>query len=145
MNMFKILVVEDDDDLRSTLTEVLEQNKFDVSQSADGLAALERITKQRPDLVIMDVVMPEMSGPDTFKELSVIQPDLPTIFVTGYDIHDEMLEIKNFQADSLSVLQKPYTQETLCFKIREVLDKRKNYSTTTAVPKAKISEAIPMM
>lgn len=131
-----ILVVEDEDAVRNICRRILKPLGYKVITAQNGKEALSLFKNghEKVDLVIMDVVMPEMSGPDTFKKLSVIQPDLPTIFVTGYDIHDEMLEIKNFQAESLSVLQKPYTQETLCFKIREVLDKRKNYSTTTAVP-----------
>jgi len=131
-----ILVVEDEEAVRKLCQRILEPLGYKIITAQNGKEALSLFKNgyKNIDLVIMDVVMPEMSGPDAFKEISIIQPDLPTIFVTGYDIHDEMLKIKDLTTESPSMLQKPYTQETLCVKIREILDKRKNYSTTAAVP-----------
>ncbi|MFQ5772872.1 MAG: response regulator, partial [bacterium] len=73
------------------------------------------------DLVLLDVVMPKSSGPETYKKLLTIKPDLPVIFTTGYDVHVETTELDIFKQASVTVLHKPYTKNTLGRKVREVL------------------------
>ena len=72
--MKRVLVVDDEAPLRGTIREVLESGDFQVSEAGDGKEALELVEKVRPDLVIMDIIMPEKEGIETIFE---IQRDYP--------------------------------------------------------------------
>jgi DNA-binding NtrC family response regulator len=74
----------------------------------------------RIDVVVLDVVMPGMSGPDAYAEMSTVRPGLGVVFATGYTA--EAASLTSLVAKGASVLQKPYTATSLSQAIRHVLE-----------------------
>ena len=80
----RVLVVDDDRDVRKTLTAILHAERFDVLAVADGDAALRSVEEGAPDVVILDLKMPGRDGLETLKQLKAIAADVPVIILTGY-------------------------------------------------------------
>jgi signal transduction histidine kinase/CheY-like chemotaxis protein len=119
-----ILVVEDEDDVRSYLVETLRDLNYRVKEAPDGAAALALIESSpgRVDLLLTDIVMPGMNGRQLAHEMQHRQPQLKVLFITGYSrnavVHQGRLDA------GVSLLQKPLSQGMLAAKIRDLLDKR---------------------
>ena len=116
-----ILVADDEPDLRTSIAEVLRRLNYHVMLAADGKEALE-LFRQQPDdiaLVILDVVMPKMSGPETARQMRETRPTLPVIFATGYDAGHALPVVDN--ASPGNVLTKPFRIHALAAKIHELL------------------------
>src|ERR1700760_4685293 len=81
-----ILLVEDEPEVRNVICRVLDKHGFKVLQAADGVAALQLLSQQTApiDLLISDVVMPNMNGIELRKRLLETRPDLKVIFLSGY-------------------------------------------------------------
>jgi two-component system cell cycle sensor histidine kinase/response regulator CckA len=117
-----ILLVEDDAALRELTLTLLAQQGYTVLAAANGHEALN-IAQDRPQgqihLLLTDVVMPGMSGPQVADELSVTHPDMKVLFTSGYTEfavgHEQIARAGRF------LLQKPFTQRELTSKVREVL------------------------
>lgn len=88
--MHTILVVDDDKDLRSIVKGVLLFEGFQVLEATNGFEALECLKNEKPDLVILDLNMPEMNGIEAIVEINAINPSVPIIILTG---ERDMLEI----------------------------------------------------
>ncbi len=117
-----ILLVEDDDLVRKLTARILEGRGFRVLAAASPREALEiaRIHADAVDLLLTDVVMPEMSGPDLRQRLEALRPGIPVLFTSGYpDGTPAGLSPLGREAH---FIQKPFTQKALVAKIREVLD-----------------------
>src|SRR2546427_12191004 len=80
--MARILIVEDEPAMVAGLRDNFEFEGYDVITAPDGVAGLERALKEAPDIVILDVMMPRMSGFDVCKQLKNKRPSLPLIMVT---------------------------------------------------------------
>ncbi|MBV9074659.1 MAG: response regulator [Acidobacteria bacterium] len=116
-----ILLVEDSELLRELVFETLESMGYTVLMARDGREALRLCTQFSGtiDLVLSDVVMPKMNGPEVVKKVKEIRPEIAAIFMSGYA--DEAI-IRRGQAHSgASFLQKPFTSSDLRDKVREVL------------------------
>ena len=120
-----ILLVEDEDAVRSLLNEVLQACGYDVLTASNGQAALEICEKASKaiDLLITDVVMPQMGGRELAERLSRILPDLPVLFVSGYT--DDALVRESLVDADVNFIQKPFTLEGVSRKIRSLLDASK--------------------
>jgi PAS domain S-box-containing protein len=119
-----LLVVEDDDDLRAYLTDVLRSLGYGVLNAASGKLALDLLSNTKSPIALMltDVVMPEMTGRELAKSATQLRPNLKVVYMTGYSrnaiTHHGRLD------PHLDVLQKPITQGELATRIRDALDKR---------------------
>ena len=119
-----ILLVEDQEDLRLLAEEVLSTAGYRVLAAPNGRAALKVVEEHRNviDLLITDVVMPEMNGPELVDHLSRLRPSLMVLFVSGYSgdalLHRGALE------NGTSFLQKPFLPGALRTKVAEMLGKR---------------------
>jgi two-component system cell cycle sensor histidine kinase/response regulator CckA len=117
-----ILLVEDEELVRSFEREVLEQAGYTVHEARDVSHALQLAHAHRDgiDLLLTDVVMPELSGPELAEQLVALQPEMKILYVSGYagDTigHQGMLE------PGFAFLPKPLTPDLLARKVREVLD-----------------------
>ncbi|MEQ1843397.1 MAG: response regulator, partial [Verrucomicrobiales bacterium] len=125
-----VLLVDDDDGVRTTISRQLMRLGFQVIPAADGFEALtlvERSLSSRDteahdpiDLVLLDLTMPRMDGAETFEKLHVIAPDLPVVLCSGYS--DEELRTR-FEGKAIAgYLCKPFEIQTLKASIREALD-----------------------
>jgi two-component system, cell cycle sensor histidine kinase and response regulator CckA len=117
-----ILVIEDQDSIRELIREVLERNGYKVLAASNGREALQIAASHRGaiDLLVTDVVMPQMGGRESAKQLITLRPDLRVIFMSGYAEH-RGAESGTAEVSSVC-LQKPFSMNTLLHKIREVLE-----------------------
>jgi PAS domain S-box-containing protein len=116
-----ILMVEDDDRVRSMSSETLQELGYSVVEAANGKEAIKKIQDGLiPHLLFTDVVMPEMTGAELAAELAKILPELKVLFTTGYTrnaiVHNGMLD------SGKHLLPKPFTIEDLAEKVRSLLD-----------------------
>src|SRR5258707_8537808 len=117
-----ILLVEDAEPLRKLAQAFLESNGFRVLSAPCGEAALEIAARHsgRFDLLLTDVVMPGMNGRVLAEELSIRQPGLRVLFMSGYT--DSFIAGHGVLQEGTNLLHKPFTEEILISKVREVLD-----------------------
>jgi PAS domain S-box-containing protein len=117
-----ILVVEDDEAVRTFLAETLRQSGYRVLEAPDGRAAVD-LSARYPgsiSLLLSDVIMPEMGGPEVARTLVASRPKMRVLFLTGYSGYgDPRAEVSHGAVD---VLEKPVTFDELVAKVRELLD-----------------------
>ncbi len=118
-----ILVVEDEDSVRSYLVETLQDLNYKVREAANGSAALALFKTGRfhVDLLLTDIIMPGLNGRELADELHRLEPNLKVLFMTGYA--GNAVCDQDRPDDDVSLLQKPLTQAVLAARIREMLDK----------------------
>jgi CheY-like chemotaxis protein len=121
-----ILLAEDEEAVRSLARHVLEMYGYQVLEAANGGAALlicER-HKEPIQLLITDVIMPEMSGRELADRLAPLRPEMKVLFMSGYTdnaiVHQGVLE------EGANFIQKPFPTDALAHKVREVLDAPNN-------------------
>jgi DNA-binding response OmpR family regulator len=115
-----ILLVEDDADLRDMYRQALLMSRYSVAVAGDGLTALALLEVEQPDVVILDLGLPRVSGWDVYRDLRA-RPHtatLPVIIVTGNDLRDIRPE------DVVSFLQKPVAPERLVAAVERALKVR---------------------
>ena len=120
-----IIIVEDDDAVRSYASEILQELGYHVLVAADAKEALQFIEEpERPlDLLVTDVVMPGLNGKQLAEAARTIRSDLPVLFMTGYG---QDVIVHNGRLDpGISLIQKPFGRDALGSKVREVLDSSK--------------------
>jgi len=117
-----ILIAEDDAPVRHVASRILAQGGYTVITAADGREALDLFTKQADeiDLVILDVVMPKLSGPAVREQLKAIRDNVPVVYTSGYS--DDVFGSLEDAAGTPQVLQKPYEPGELLARVRDVLD-----------------------
>jgi CheY-like chemotaxis protein len=129
-----ILVAEDYEGIREVANSILRSYGYTVILAADGQEAL-RLFRQDPtkiDLVILDVMMPGLSGTEVFAQMSAIKPDLPVVFTSGHT--SESLSLNSDIAAGAVFLQKPYAPRALGQIVRSTLNRRppsKSEASTT--------------
>lgn len=120
-----ILVVEDDPSVRGLVQEALRLSGYEVLVARHGIEALLTGAKHLGPihLLLTDVAMPQMSGPEVAEKLTVVRPDLKVLYMSGYPDHP-VFEQGGVKRDT-AFLQKPFTPNLLTQKVREVLDGKK--------------------
>lgn len=134
----RIMVVDDEPDVRDFLSSCLEDAGFQVETAVDGYDALEKIERQAPDLMTLDLVMPRISGIKLMRKLRKSErlKDIPVIIVTAH-ARDELGEddAKELYAEEVNpapkhILDKPITPSKLLNAIAEILDVQINVDTS---------------
>lgn len=116
MMVSKILVVEDDAGIQEFLRELLLDNGYAVETALDGVAALNLIKKSQPDLVILDLGLPNVAGEAVCIEIRKKYPDLPIIILTAKDDVSDVVKGLNLGADDY--ITKPFVADELLARIR---------------------------
>jgi signal transduction histidine kinase len=118
-----ILLAEDNEGLREAAREMLEGLGYRVILASDGGQAVQlfKTNADRIDLAILDVVMPGLTGPDAYLQISIHQASTPVIFTTGYTA--EAASLNSLVDKDALFLQKPYSLKSLGQMIRRVLDR----------------------
>ncbi len=90
--MSKVLLVEDDDVVRELVRRILESEGYQIIEQMDGSGTLEAITREKPKLLLTDIVMPNQEGLETIRMVRAEFPDLPIIAISSHGLYLEMAE-----------------------------------------------------
>jgi len=142
--MAKILIVDDEKSIRRTLREILEFEKYEVEEAADGMECLVMLKQSTYDAVILDIKMPKMDGLDALERVQILTPDTPVIMISGHANIDTAVEaVKKGAFDFIS---KPPDLNRLLITIRNAMDKSSLISETKVlqrkVSQSKVQEII---
>ena len=126
-----ILVVEDEPTLRETLAEALEADGFRAIQAGDGRSALERFHADSPDLVLLDLMLPEMSGLEVTRQIRA-ESTVPIVMLTARDA--EVDKVVGLELGADDYVTKPFSSRELAARIRAVLRRGGPAPGTVALP-----------
>jgi len=115
----KVLVVEDDPSVRESLRRSLAFNGYQVALAADGVDGLAALDRERPDVVVLDVMMPRMDGLETCRRMRAAGIDLPVLMLTARDEVSD--RVAGLDAGADDYLPKPFALEELLARLRALL------------------------
>lgn len=92
MEMMKVLIVDDEPNMRFVLSEALTKEGYACSEAGDGLQAMERIKEDLPDIVVLDLKMPRMGGMETLRKIHGLDPDMAVIIITAFGTRETAYE-----------------------------------------------------
>jgi DNA-binding NtrC family response regulator len=122
MILARILIIDDDENVRDVLRQMLEREGHEVDEADNGDDGVRFFSEQRQDLVITDILMPGMGGVQTIMELRLLSPEVKIIAISGGDqVAPEyyLKMIKNF--DTLYEMKKPIMREPFLQAVRSIL------------------------
>src|SRR5689334_11440410 len=121
--MTRILIVEDEPAMVSGLRDNFEFEGYDVITARDGVEGLERALKDSPDLIVLDVMMPRMSGLDVCKQLKAKRPSIPIIMLTARG--QEVDKVVGLELGADDYVTKPFSIRELLARVKAVLRRAK--------------------
>lgn len=119
MNTRRILLVDDEVQVREVINHALTMLGYEVIQASNGREALELFNMNRPDLVISDIHMPEMNGLELLKTIRDGDPELPVVLITGFNVDEARQVAEEYAANAL--LLKPFRLRQLQQILNELL------------------------
>ncbi len=131
-NFETVLVVEDEEIVRTLVCDVLEEEGYEVLCASDGIEGL-RMAKEFDShihLLVTDVIMPHMNGPELAEKLTAVRPDIGVLYISGYSNND--ISEHGVVDTQIELLQKPFTPQTLARRVREILETRAQSQVVTA-------------
>lgn len=133
-----ILLVEDEVNVRTIIHKFLHRRGYNVIEAKNVQEALElcRQDKLQIDLIVTDIIMPEMNGYDLVKQVSQWHADLKVLYVSGYS--DDVLDKHDIGQEGVALLEKPFSSVALARKVREVLTSSVNFQPELA----KVSQVV---
>lgn len=134
----KVLIVEDDPGLQKYLKELFVENEFSVQTASDGVLALNAINKIPPDVVILDLGLPNMSGESVVSEVRKKTPNLPVIILTARDAVSDIVSGLNLGADDY--MTKPFVADELLARVRARLRRDGGESSTLKIADLELDE-----
>ncbi len=119
--VYKILIIDDDKTLQTMLKAVLISNNFDVISSFSGEEGLVLARSEKPDFVILDVIMPGIKGREVCRQLKAdaLTREIPVLFLTAKDSEDDVAA--ELQAGAVGHVSKPVNSMSLVRKIKQIL------------------------
>lgn len=116
--MIKVLVIEDEESFREALEFILTKEGFQIECAADGLAGLTAFEKYNPDIILLDLMLPGMSGTDVCKTIRT-KSNVPIIMLTAKDA--EIDKVVGLEVGADDYVTKPFSSPELVARIRAVL------------------------
>ncbi|MCV6621917.1 MAG: response regulator transcription factor [Cellvibrionaceae bacterium] len=113
-----VLVIEDDLDACELLAEYLSFEGFKVDTASSGMEGLDFLEKNQPDIILLDIMMPQMNGLDVLKRIR-IDSDVPVLMLTAK--HEDMTKVMGFELGADDYLTKPYNPVELSARIKAIL------------------------
>lgn len=123
-NLPRLLLVDDEERFRDTLTKRLKETGYEVEGAASGMDALDLLSTQKFDIVIMDIQMPGLSGIETLSEIRAKHIGVEVIMLTGHG--DVSSAVEGMRLGAYDYLMKPYEYEYLVVKIQEAYKIKKD-------------------
>lgn len=141
--MKKILIVDDDHNVRTTLSDLLEEVGYQTHGVSSGEKAIEAVSNAEFDIILLDVIMQGMDGIDTLSELKKFKPKIPVIMITAFPSTDSAVDaVKKGASDYIT---KPFKLNELVFKInRSVEQARIEQDSTLHFPSIVVSFSNPL-
>ncbi|MEK6598912.1 MAG: UDP-3-O-acyl-N-acetylglucosamine deacetylase [Deltaproteobacteria bacterium] len=130
----KIMIVDDEESIRQSLSDILRDEGFDVILAGDGHRALKMLDSNRPDLVILDIWMPVMDGTEVLKEIKARQPDLQVIMISGHGNIEAA--VKTIKLGAYDYIEKPLSLEAVLLTVKRALNEGGKESSEFGVPGA---------
>ena len=116
---FKILVVEDDENLGFVISDLLELKGFEVSWSKDGIDGLKEFGLNEPHLCVIDIMMPKKDGFTLIQEIKEINPKVPVIFLTARSMEED--RVRGFELGADDYVTKPFSNAEFILRVEAVL------------------------
>jgi len=117
--MIKFLVVDDEPDVVDQVKELFELRNYSVVTATSGTKALEMVKKENPNIMILDIRMPDISGMDVLKEVRKTYPKIRVIMLTG--VEDETTKSMAIGLGASGYLTKPYSYSELLEMSRKLI------------------------
>ncbi|MDX9929066.1 MAG: response regulator transcription factor [Bacteroidales bacterium] len=121
----KVLLAEDDRDFGNILSQYISMSGFEVTLATDGQKAWDKFNTDKPDICVLDVMMPEMDGFTLAEKIKSVSPSMPFIFLTAKSMKDDIIKGLKLGADDY--ITKPFDPEALILRINNIL--RRVYSS----------------
>ncbi|MEQ9188030.1 MAG: sigma-54 dependent transcriptional regulator [Cryomorphaceae bacterium] len=119
--MSRILIIDDERPIRSTLREILEYEKLEIEEAEDGKKGIELFLKSDFDVVLCDIKMPGMDGIDVLERMQASKPDVPVIMISGHGTIDTAVE--SLKKGAYDYIPKPPDLNRLLVSVRNALDR----------------------
>ncbi len=119
--MGKVLIVDDDSNIRRISTEILETSGFSAIQAQSGKAAIQLFEQEKPEVVLLDLKMPEMDGIETMRRLSKLDPSIPIIIITAHG--DVPAAVNAIKLGAYDFINKPPDFEKLLVTLQRATEK----------------------
>ena len=130
-----ILVIDDEESMRDSCFQILAKDGYLAETAEDGSRGLEKIKETKPDLVLIDLKMPGISGMEVLEKAKEIDPNIITVVITGYATVESAVEA--MKKGAYDFLPKPFTPEELRIIIRRGLERRKLIFETESLRREK--------
>jgi two-component system alkaline phosphatase synthesis response regulator PhoP len=124
----KVLVIEDEESINTLLQFNLEQAGFAVVTALDGVTGLQKAHEENPDLIVLDLMLPEMDGLDVCKSLRQSQKLIPILMLTAKD--DEFDKVLGLELGADDYMTKPFSPREVVARVKAIL-RRSEYNATT--------------
>lgn len=119
-----LLIVDDEDNLRSMLTAALRHHGFEISTASNGREALDAVAESHPDLVVLDVMMPDLDGFEVCRRMRTDGDRTPVLFLTARDSTED--KVRGLTLGGDDYLQKPFSLEELVARANAILRRTGN-------------------
>lgn len=141
--MSKILIIDDEQGIRSVLSDIFMDENFEVITAENGKKGLELFENEAVDLVVLDVWLPDISGIDLLKEISQKKKDLPIIIISGHANID--IAVKALEMGAYDFLEKPLSIDKMMSVINNALEvsQLKNENKSLKAALGQLSDPIP--
>jgi DNA-binding NtrC family response regulator len=117
----RILVVDDEAEIRSLLGAILQSNGYEAVSAEDGAAALHQVQRERPDVILLDLSMPRMSGLVALSEIKRLDPDVPVIICTAHA--DLATAVQAMKLGAYDYLTKPFDVDLLALTVSRAVER----------------------
>jgi two-component system, OmpR family, response regulator len=134
--MPKILIVDDDSHIRDLIVFALRKEGFTTVEADDGLRALSAVEREHPDLVVLDILMPELDGTEVCRRIRR-EGDVPIIFLSSRD--DEIDRVLGLELGGDDYVTKPFSPRELVARVKAVLRRRGADAVAASTPDKEIS------
>ena len=129
MDKIKVLLVEDEITLAMIIKDTLEGEYFEIITAADGKEGLSKYTSEKPDIIVSDIMMPELDGFSMTKQIRKHDPTIPILFLSARSAANDVVE--GFETGGNDYLKKPFGMAELIIRIKALLNKVKPQTNTT--------------
>jgi DNA-binding response OmpR family regulator len=125
IDSIKVLLVDDEDQLRKVMKDLLERDGYDVEEASDGVQALDQVDRHAPDIIVLDLNLPGLDGFGVLTHLRSrpATSEIPVVVLTAHG--DEESEVRVFELGADDFLSKPFRARTLSARLQAVLGRRR--------------------